>query len=114
MRQERDALGDWSIDEDAFYGIATARLVSAVNIPGPAFPPELPGNLLRIRQAQAVAFGRSRQWPDRTAAALAQAAARLAATRLRSTARRPPLTATRRVTAGVGRRVAARHGAAKR
>lgn len=79
MRQERDALGDWSIDEDAFYGIATARLVSAVNIPGPAFPPELPGNLLRIRQAQAVAFGRSRQWPDRTAAALAQAAARLAA-----------------------------------
>jgi aspartate ammonia-lyase len=79
MRQERDALGDWSIDEGAFYGIATARLLSAVNVPGPAFPPELPGNLLRVRQAQAVAFGRSRQWPGRTAFALEQAAARLAA-----------------------------------
>ena len=79
MRQERDALGDWQIAEDAFYGIATARLVSAITIPGPAFPAELPRNFLRVRQAQAIAFGRGKQWSPQVASALERAAGRLIA-----------------------------------
>ena len=62
MRQERDALGDWQIEEEAFYGISTARLVSAITIPGPAFPAELlrnffagpPGPGDRLWQGKAV------------------------------------------------------------
>ena len=79
MRQERDALGDWRIEEDALYGIATARLVSAIPIPGPVFPAELLRNLLRVRQAQAVAFGRGKQWSPQVASALERAAGRLIA-----------------------------------
>ena len=79
MRQERDALGDWQIEEDAFYGIATARLVSAIAIPGPAFPTDLLRNFLRVRQAQAIAFGRGKQWSLPVASALERAADRLVA-----------------------------------
>ena len=79
MRQERDALGDWRIDEDAFYGIATARLVSAITIPGPVFPAELLRNFLRVRQAQAIAFGRGKQWTPQIASALERASGRLIA-----------------------------------
>ena len=79
MRQERDALGDWQIEEEAFYGISTARLVSAITIPGPAFPAELLRNFLRVRQAQAIAFGRGKQWSLPVAAALERAAGRLIA-----------------------------------
>ena len=79
MRQERDALGDWQIEEDAFYGIATARLVSAIAIPGPAFPTDLLRNFLRVRQAQAIAFGRGKQWSLPVASALERAADRMVA-----------------------------------
>ena len=79
MRQERDALGEWRMEDDAFYGIATARLVSAITIPGPAFPTELLRNFLRVRQAQAVAFGRSKRWGAQVSSALERAAGRLIA-----------------------------------
>ena len=79
MRQERDALGDWQIEEDGFYGIATARLVSAITIPGPAFPTDLLRNFLRVRQAQAIAFGRGKQWSPQVASVLERAADRLIA-----------------------------------
>ena len=79
MRQERDALGDLQLPDDAYFGISTARLTDTVVISAPEFPSEIPYNIVRVRQAQAMAFGRNGFWNDGVAAAIQKAAARIVA-----------------------------------
>lgn len=62
MRRERDSLGEWLLSEDDYFGIGTARIVSAIDITGPCVPREIGANVIRIRQAQAIAFGKLGQW----------------------------------------------------
>ncbi|MHC1761827.1 MAG: hypothetical protein AB9917_20395 [Negativicutes bacterium] len=78
MRQERDALGDLELPDEAYFGIATTRLIDSIAIDGPGFPPEIPCNVIRVRQAQAIVFGRNNYWNRTLAASVQNAAARLA------------------------------------
>ena len=78
MRQERDALGDLQLPDEAYFGIATARLLDSIAIDGPEFPLEIPCNVIRVRQAQAIVFGRNNYWNSALATSVQNAAARLA------------------------------------
>lgn len=78
MRQERDALGDLQLPDEACFGIATTRLIDSIAIDGPEFPPEIPCNVIRVRQAQAIVFGRNNYWNSTLATSVQNAAARLA------------------------------------
>ena len=77
MRQERDALGDVELPDEAYFGIATTRLIDSIAIDGPEFPSEIPCNVIRVRQAQAIVFGRNNYWNSSLAASVQNAAARL-------------------------------------
>ncbi|HWR28854.1 MAG TPA: hypothetical protein VN631_03385 [Negativicutes bacterium] len=50
------------MSDDDYFGIATARLSATATLPGAAFPMEIPYNIVRIRQAQAITFERNKSW----------------------------------------------------
>ena len=74
MRQERDSLGELLISDDAYYGIGTARLSAALSVSDRPFPAEIAQAIIRIREAQAVAFQRNGQWPAQLSEAIQEAA----------------------------------------
>lgn len=78
MRCEQDSLGEMQLPDEAYYGIATARLLKLAALPGPAFPPEVASNIIRVRQAQAIAFGRNKTWRSGFAEVVAATAGRIA------------------------------------
>jgi len=73
MRQERDSLGDLLLSDDDYFGIGTARLSATATLPGVAFPMEIPYNIVRVRQAQAIAFERNKYWKVSLASAVIKA-----------------------------------------
>lgn len=77
MRQEQDALGDIPVPSSAYFGASTVRLTEAVAISGLGYLPGIPLNVLKIRQAQAIAYGRNKTWNNDIAFAIKQAAQRL-------------------------------------
>jgi aspartate ammonia-lyase len=79
MRQEQDSLGEWLLSDEDYFGIDTARIDSAIVVSGPCVPREIAVNIIRIRQAQAIAFGRIGAWSPRAAAAIEAAAAKMVA-----------------------------------
>jgi aspartate ammonia-lyase len=78
MRLEKDSLGEIQLNEEAYYGIGTARLLAAVGAVGPLLPKELAINLVRLRQSQAVTFGRNGAWSSQLAEAIQNAAEKIA------------------------------------
>lgn len=62
---------------EAYFGASTARLTKIVNVPGPGFPQKIPLNIVRIRQAQAMTFGRNKSWSSEVASAIEKAAKRV-------------------------------------
>lgn len=74
MRSERDLLGERPLPQEAYYGINTARLLDAAPLSGPGYPIELIRNIVRFRQAQAVALGGSGAWHPKTASVIQHAA----------------------------------------
>lgn len=79
MRQEQDSLGDMQLLDEEYFGIATARLLAVADSFGPAIPRSLATNIVRVRQAQAMAFGHSGAWSAKLAATIQEAAERLVA-----------------------------------
>lgn len=79
MRQEQDSLGEIQLSENAYFGIATARLLAIVAAFGPEIPPKLAVNIIRVRQAQAMACERSGAWSESLALTLQAAAEKLIA-----------------------------------
>ncbi len=77
MRQEQDSLGEIQLSENAYFGIATARVLAVVAAFGPAIPSKLAVNIIRVRQAQALACGRSGAWSESLALTLQAAAEKL-------------------------------------
>ncbi len=76
-RNERDSLGELSLSADNYFGIGTARLIGAVPVAGPDFPVEILHNILLVRRAQAIAFGRNNTWSNSIASAVIMATERL-------------------------------------
>ena len=59
MRQEQDSLGEVRLSDEEYFGISTARLLAVADSFGPRIPQRLAKNIVRVRQAQALARGRS-------------------------------------------------------
>ena len=79
MRQERDSLGEVQLSDEEYFGIGTARLLNAVTIRDPGFPREILHNILRVRHAQAIAFGRNKSWSAAVTAGIESAVKRMEA-----------------------------------
>lgn len=62
MRLERDSLGEVQIADEEYIGVGTERLATMVGVNGTDMPVELPLNIVRVRKAQAVAYGRNGIW----------------------------------------------------
>ncbi len=77
MREERDSIGEALLPQNAYYGIETFRLIEAANSFEAGFPIEIPYNIVRVRHAQAIAYGRNKYWDSTMAAAIENAAERL-------------------------------------
>ena len=79
MRQEYDSLGEFQLSDDEYFGIATARMLAIVDLCGPRIPHLLAVNVVRVRQAQALALGQSGVWTDVLSESIQAAAERLIA-----------------------------------
>ncbi len=78
MRREQDSLGEFQLNENEYFGIGTARLLSVVGAGGPSLPKTLIINVARVRQAQAQLFGSSGVWSERLAEAIVTAGEKVA------------------------------------
>ena len=65
------------VPSEAYFDTSTARLTGVVAVSGLGFPPKISLNIARIRQAQAIAFGRNKSWNSEIASAIEKAAQRL-------------------------------------
>ena len=79
MRQEQDSLGEVRLSDEEYFGISTARLLAVADSFGPRIPQRLAKNIVRVRQAQALALGRSGAWNEQVAESVVAAAERLVA-----------------------------------
>ena len=74
MRLEQDSLGTLQLSTEEYYGISTARLLAVAGSFGPEVSSLLLRNIVMVRQAQALVFGRNGAW-NATVAESIQAAA---------------------------------------
>ena len=79
MRQEQDSLGEVRLSDEEYFGISTARLLAVADSFGPRIPQRLAHNIVRVRQAQALTYGRSGAWNEQVAETVVAAAERLVA-----------------------------------
>jgi aspartate ammonia-lyase len=79
MRQEHDSLGEFQLSDDEYFGLSTARILAVADLCGPRIPHLLAVNVVRVRQAQALALGQSGAWTEVLSESIQAAAEQLIA-----------------------------------